>query len=131
MKSLATSTRWHALRCTYRIGECSALLYPYPSSQIPSNDKDSAMICGLRSSVLQGLTEIRSLTLASLSPALMNWDNQLQKPMSSFGSLWSWLALKYDTCFTSLSGVGEFVNWSLFCILLKLYVYIYGMIIFC
>lgn len=110
MKSLATSTRHHALRCAYRVGECSALLHPYPSNQILCNDKGSAMVCGLRFRVLQPLLEIRFLTLLSLSPALMSWDSQLQTQMSSFGSLWSWLALKYGTCFTSLSGLGEFVH---------------------
>lgn len=43
MKSLATSTRQHALRCANKVGECSALLYPYPSSQVLSNNKDSAI----------------------------------------------------------------------------------------
>lgn len=69
--------------------------------------------------VLQALPEIRSMTLASLSPALMNWGNQMQTWMSSFGSLWSWLALKCDTCFTSLSGLQNLSIWGLFCISFK------------
>lgn len=137
MKSPARSTRPHALGCACRAGECSASPYPNPSNQIPCNDQDSAMVCGLRPRVLQALPEVRFLTLPPLSPALRNWDSQLLTQMSSLGSLGSWLALKYDTCFTSCQVWEDLSIWSSFCILLKGYVfwndyiYSYGTIIFC